>query len=432
MNIVIGYDINEYYAQISFAAEGREPETLQFPDRKEEGNIETALCKRKGVNQWFCGREAVKKGVSGEGELVEGLWSLFTQQKSVTLEKQEYSASSLCNLFLNRTLAWSLHRIEEIVSCPVEIKALVFTAEPWQESMLSDFSLVTEGLPVAQERIFFQRHEESLFSFLIHQPERLLGYETGVFDLTGETLITYRVHMNHKTRPVVTTVERELVDCIVRKRHYSSIREHNESLAALDYRLREYTENFISDRIITSIYLIGEGFRGEWYPESLKVLCRNRKVYAGNNLFGKGACYSAGERIWPGAASESYLFLGEDMLRYNVGLSMWNGEEKTYYPLLDAGVNWYETSGEITFMMEDPDMVELQITPLDGSGGYNESLSLPELPQRELRSFRFRLKAQMESENILLVCITDEGFGQIFEPTGMQQQYRLTLGDRKE
>lgn len=432
MNVVIGYDINEYYAQISYAGEGREPETLQFPTRKEEGNIETALCKRKGVNQWFCGKEAVKKGVAGEGTLVEQLWKLFATRETVVIEKQEFSTTRLFNLFLKRTLAWSLQRIEELVGEPVKVKALVLTAEPWQESMLPKFSLVTEGLPVEKECIFFQGHEESLFSYLVHQPERLLGYETGVFDLTGETLISYRVQMNHKTSPVVTTMDREVVTGIVRKKHYASIREQDEALTGLDYRLKEYVEDFTEGRIVTSLYLIGEGFRGDWYKESRKLLCRNRKVYAGNNLFGKGACYSGAERIWPGDVSENFLFFGKEMLRYNVGLTMQSVAGQEYYPLLDAGTNWYEAGAELSFMMEKPDEIALQITPLDGSGSYTERLKLPDFPGRDLRAFRFCLKAEMESETKLRIRVMDEGFGQIFASTGMEMEYRLVLGNGKE
>lgn len=432
MNVVIGYDINEYYAQISYAPEGKEPETLQFPTQKEEGNIETALCKREGVNQWFCGKEAVKKGVSGGGTLVEQLWKLFATCETVIIEKQEYSTAKLCNLFLKRTLSWTLQRIEELTGEEADVKALVLTAEPWQETMLERLPLVTENLPIKPEQIFFQSHEESLFSYLVHQPERLLGYETGVFDLTGETLISYRIQMNHKTSPVVTTMDREVVPAIIKKKHYASIKEHDMELEKLDYRFKEYVEDFTGGRIVTSLYLIGEGFQGDWYRESLKVMCRNRKVYAGNNLFGKGACYSGAERIWPGDVSESFLFLGKEMLRYNVGITMWQGDEKEYYPLLDAGTNWYEAKAQISFMMEKADTVELEITPLDGSGSYTEKIKLPDFPKREFRSFRFGFEAEMKSDTRLQVRLRDEGFGAIFEATGEIKDYELILGNRKE
>lgn len=432
MEIVIGYDINEYYAQISYAAEGMEPETLQFPSRKEGGNIETALCKRAGVNQWFCGKEAVKKGVSGDGTLVEHLWKQMEQQETVVIEKKEYRTVKLCNLFLARTLAWAVQRLEEIHDEPVIIRAMVLTAEPWNETIRAYADELTEGLPVERERIILQGHEDSLYAYLVHQPERLLGYETGVYDLTGEMLISYRISMNHKTRPIVTTIEKEYVEAIVKKKHYASIMEHDRKMEELDLALKEYAETFTKGRIVTALYLIGEGFSDEWYKESLKVLCRNRKVFAGNNLFGKGACYSAAMRIWPDAANDRFLFFGKDMLRYNVGVAMWNGDEETYVPLLDAGTSWYEAKAELTFMMEEAETIELLVTPIDGSGTYKETLHLPVMPTRAYRSFRMSLTARMQSVSRLSVSVTDEGFGEIYEKIPIDMTYDIILGEKNE
>lgn len=430
MDVVIGYDINEYYAQISYAVEGAEPETMQFPTRREDGNIEMALCKRTGVNQWFCGKEAVKKGVAGDGTLVEHLWKLLGEQKTVVIEKQEYSVVRLCNLFLGRTLGWAIQRLEEMFEEPVEIRAMVLTAEPWEDCHRDVAKELTEGLLVPQERIFMQGHEDSLFSFLVCQPQRLLGYETAVFDLTGEQLVTYRVEMNHKTRPIVTTMQKEYVPGMIKKKHYPSITEHDRRLAELDSQMKLYFEEFSRGRIVTALYLIGEGFRGEWYPESLKLFCRNRKVFAGNNLYGKGACLSAAERVWQSGESGSYLFLGKDMLRYNVGISMWKNEQEEYIPLLDAGTNWYDAKAEITFLMEDAEAIELLVTPIDGSGKYTEVLELPELPRRPWRSYRMSLTAEMQSDRGMFVCVRDEGFGELYEKLPVDMTYDLILGEK--
>nr|MBQ8252202.1 hypothetical protein [Lachnospiraceae bacterium] len=431
MDVVIGYDINEYYAQISYAGPGEEPETLDFPAFKEEGNIETALCKRQGVNQWYCGKEAVKKGVAGEGTLIEHLWKMFGEQETVVMEKKEYRVAELCNLFLGRTLTWAMGRLEEIYKEPVLVRALIFTSELWTDAMREQAEVLTAGLPVSPERITFQGHEDSLYAFLVQQPERLRGYETGVYDLTGETLVSYRIEMNHKTRPVVTTVEKQYVPGLVKKKHYASIMEHDQALAQLDLQLKAYTEEFTKGRIVTGMYLIGDGFRGDWYKESLKVLCRNRKVYAGNNMFGKGACYSAAEKVWPSEISSKFLFLGKDMLRYNVGISMMNRGSEEYYPLLDAGTNWYDAKAEVTFMMEDAASVELLITPISGTGAYTETLHLEPLPERRFRSYRMKLTAQMQSDVSLFVCVTDEGFGELFEKIPLGMTYDLILGGNK-
>ena len=181
-----------------------------------------------------------------------------------------------------------------------------------------------------------------------------MGYETQVLDLTSEQLVIYRVEMNHKTRPVVVSIETTETD-LYKKKHYASIMEHDRELAKLDQELAEYMQDYTAGRIVTSLYLIGDGFHGDWYQETLKVICRNRKVFAGDNLFGKGACFAAAERIWKGEASEDFLYLGKDMLQYNVGIRLYDKTEEIYCPLLDAGTNWYEAAGSLAFYIEDTD-----------------------------------------------------------------------------
>jgi len=207
--------------------------------------------------------------------------------------------------------------------------------------------------------------------------------------------------------------------------------EHDRCLAELDLRLKAYVEEFTKGRIVTGMYLIGDGFQGDWYKESLKVLCRNRKVYAGNNLFGKGACYSAMEKIWPSEVSEKFLFLGKDMLRYNVGISVSNRGEEEYCPLLDAGTNWYDAKAEITFLMEDAKEIDLLITPISGGGAYTETLHLEPLPERKFRSYRMTLTAQMQSQDRMFVCVSDEGFGDLYEKIPLGMTYDVVLGGNK-
>ena len=86
--------------------------------------------------------------------------------------------------------------------------------------------------------------EDRIFSYLVHQPRRLMGYETQVLDLTSEQLVTYRVEMNHKTRPVVVSIETTETD-LYKKKHYASIMEHDRELAKLDQELAEYMLSLI-------------------------------------------------------------------------------------------------------------------------------------------------------------------------------------------
>lgn len=55
-------------------------------------------------------------------------------------------------------------------------------------------------------------------------------------------------------------------------------------------------EEMFRGRVFSSVYLIGEGFDREWAKDSLAFLCMKRHVFMGQNLYTKGACYSAMQR----------------------------------------------------------------------------------------------------------------------------------------
>ena len=49
-------------------------------------------------------------------------------------------------------------------------------------------------------------------------------------------------------------------------------------------------------KVVSSVFLTGDGFENNWYPNSLRVLCNGRRAFMGNNLYSKGACYTAMQR----------------------------------------------------------------------------------------------------------------------------------------
>ena len=408
MELVIGCDINEYYVQFSYAEAGKEPVMPDFPGITQ---VETALCRREGVNQWYEGKEAVKRALAGEGALAEHLFSLLLHEDTIRLSDTEYKLTDLCRLFLECVYTAFVRKVGEQLGEEITVRALTLTGRIDPGMHYEKLQEIVRNLPV--EDISFQSHEESIFSYLVHQPRRLMGYETQILDLTTEQLVAYRVEMNHKTRPVVVSIETTKTE-FYKKKHYASIMEHDRELAKLDQELAEYMQGYTAGRIVTSLYLIGDGFHGDWYQETLKVICRNRKVFAGDNLFGKGACFAAAERIWKGEASEDFLYLGKDMLQYNVGIRLHDKTEEIYCPLLDAGTNWYEAAGSLAFYIEDTDEIRLQVVPIRG-GKKEIVIGLGGL-KRPYRSCLVEIAFSMQDKETLELTVLDHGFGSFFAP----------------
>lgn len=190
-----------------------------------------------------------------------------------------------------------------------------------------------------------------------------------------------------------------------------------ERLEKLDRYFADAVGQLVKDRTVSTVYLIGEGFQGEWYQESLKLLCQGRRVFLGNNLYSKGACYAAKERLSGSRLSADYAFLGRDMIRANVGMHVLRRGQDAYLALLDAGTNWYEAKKECEFLLEEENSFSLRITPLNGKEVREVLVSLNGLAKRPPRMTRIRMRVDMTDVSTVRINMEDLGFGEFYPAT---------------
>ncbi len=93
-------------------------------------------------------------------------------------------------------------------------------------------------------------------------------------------------------------------------------------------------------KVVSSVYLTGEGFENNWYPNSLKVLCNGRRAFIGNNLYSKGACYSSMRYADPYDDGPIYLDGDKDDRTDLPAYAYWGQEG--WYPIVAWGTHWYE------------------------------------------------------------------------------------------
>ena len=197
--IMVGYDLGNRYSQISYCTyDGKEPETLSVVAGEESYNIPTVLCKRKGVNQWFFGKEAYKHAKEEEGSLVTDLLELARAGQTVTVEGEEFDPAALLTLFIRR----SLNRLSLIAETD-RIGALMFTCEYMDGRMAELMDGVAAGLSLKTKNIFYQSHVESIYYYTIHQPAELWQKQVTVFDYITDAVKVYNLEFNRRTTPVV-------------------------------------------------------------------------------------------------------------------------------------------------------------------------------------------------------------------------------------
>ncbi|MCL2051649.1 MAG: DUF5716 family protein [Lachnospiraceae bacterium] len=402
---IIGYDLNDTYAQISYLKAGEtEPETASLVLGLELFNIPLALYKEPGSNSWLYGNEAIKKD-----QPFTHLLGLAISGTAVTVEAEQIDPVSLLALFVKRSLSILTMQVNTD-----DIAAFMFTTPEVTPRIVEIVAEIALSLSLSPERVYLQSYRESMYQYIVHQPKELWNHQVLLFDYASH-MKAFRLEMNKKTTPIVVFIESE------------SFPELRYTADPSERQKKEWDEQFllisgdlIKGRIVSSIYLVGEGFKDEWANESLKYLCQGRRAFRGNNLYSKGACYGAMEKFNPGELSKKMIFLGEEKLKANIGIRLKRNGLESYFAILDAGANFYECANSFELILDEEPKLSLIITSLTGSSVTEQIITLPGLPERPGRTTRLHIAIRLKSAAIAVLSIADLGFGDLFPTSGKE------------
>lgn len=421
--IVIGYDLCNSYSQISYAyVDSDKVETVSSVAGAEIFSIPTVLCKKEGSNQWLYGKEAVRYAEENPGILVENLLQLAIDGEPVLIEGVTFQPVALLTLFVKRSMG-----LLSAIASPDKIVAMVITCEKPDARILEVLGQVFAGLQLKTDRIYFQSHVESFYYYMLHQQEELWSYQTLLCEYRDNYIQVYRMECNRRTKPVVVHIDEARYPFISYEPMPEGDSLRRDKMERMDEELLQLMEGICEDKIISSVYLIGENFTEEWLKGTLRYLCRGRRVFQGNNLYSKGACFGMLERLGESEAGRSHVFLGSDKLKFNIGMRIKRRGQDSYYALLDAGANWYEVEETTEFYLHEGNTVELMLTSIIGGKNKLAEIELEGLPEGVSR---LRLHLYLQDERHLVAEITDLGFGEFREATHRVWEEILELGDK--
>lgn len=426
--MAVGIDLHNRASQVSYAPlAGGEPCSLSAVVGSAKFEIPTMLCKRKEISQWAFGAEAGRLAAEGKGCLVTDFLEKAVRGQQVEVDGESYEADELVILYVKKLL--TLVSMET----PIEsVAALMFTMESLDREVFAMLQRILSGLPVPSERIFLQSYEESIYYYVVNQSRELWKRDVLVLDYGDKCLKGYRLMANFRSTPAVFYMKKRVFPELLLPSAMIDGEDEEASAHRLDVQVRTKVEEMLSEGLVSTAYLIGDGFDGDWAKETIKELCRNRRAFQGKNLYTKGACYGARERLRPADGQAGYVFLGREKLRDNVGIQVADGGETVYCPLVDAGVSWHEAEKECDLILAGEPVLPILITPMDGGTAQTVMMELSGMPLRPARATRIRLRLIMKSENILAATVTDMGFGALYPASGKVWEREIGLREKED
>ena len=253
--------------------------------------------------------------------------------------------------------------------------------------------------------------KESFYAFAMNQEKSLWMHDVFLFSCGKNAVSSYDLSRDMHTKPQMITI------------HATGAQELGEEK---DEAFARLLTNCFANRSVSSVYLVGDGFDGEWMKQSLAVLCRGRRAFLGQNLFSKGACYMA--RIREMGENWPFIYMGENEMKFNLSLSVVEKEKKKVLNLVSAGKNWFEIKKTCEVILSGTPQVEFLKQLPSSSTPQIQTVELEDLPVRPDRTTRLRITASPVANDKIEVEIRDMGFGEFFPATGRAWKSIIMMG----
>lgn len=411
--VVIGYDLGDYNCQVSYYyLDSEEPETITTIAGGEQFNIPTVLCKENNKDNWFYGKEAYE--YEEEGVLVTNLLSLAECEKDITIGEEQFSTLDLLVLFIEK----SLTLLKPIIANK-KIEVVAITVAGVNLYKLELLEQVMKEVKLKTQKITFHDKEEAFFAYILNQEVLLWKNQVLVCDITEGFLSIMRLEMNRNTAPTVAFIEKIEYEDLDFSKIPKTVVAKEEFLKKQDSLLSEIIKSVSNSHEISSVYLIGDVFRENWYSQTLKRIGKGKRIFQGNNMYSKGACYLAKEQIITSKLMEKHVFLGSEKVKVNVGMNILKNGKVAYLVLVDGGQNWFDIKKEFDIILEGDNIVTFQIMPLRGGEIKLLDVVLSGLPIRPKKASRVNIIVDLISEFRLRVQVRDMGFGELYLSTDL-------------
>lgn len=400
-NIIFGLEFGARQSQICYYdRQQKEPVSIAPKVGSNQYAFPTVLSKKPGEDVWHMGLEA-EFFSSQQGEiLVDSLYEICLEEKSAHIDDRDIEPCQLLAVYLREVL-----KMSGAPKPARQLGALMVAVKELNGPMVRNFKKACRLAGLSSSQCFIQDLEESFYYYVMHQKREYYSRRVAWFTFSRREVSFASMTMNERVRPILVQIEKG--------KSISMPEEPREK----DMAFYQLIADSLGTDAYSSIFMVGEGFEKEWAVRSVPLLCKNqRKVFYGNNLFVCGACYGAKEKA-EDHSLKNYLYAGNSLVRVNVGMYMMIQGSEAYYPVIEAGVNWYEVIRDFELLLDGPKQLVFFVRPMDGETKRKYAMELPGLPERPNGTTRLHIHVEYEAPQDCVITVTDLGFGEMF-PSG--------------
>lgn len=414
--LIVGYDLCEDFTQIScYSYKTFEPIPICQGEEEEYNPIPTALCVKKETKLWVYGDEAIACASNGEGVLVDQLLAKIKLGEEIEILGQKFNGILLLEKFIKKSLMLVKNYF------PTEpITKIVVTIRGTEPILVAGIYEALASIGLEKDRAVVISHASAFIYYALSQDKALWMNDVGLFDFDEHSLSYYQISINRRIQPSIAGLKKkDFTDTL----NYSMLKQKR---ANASYAFENIAKTVLYKQIITTIYFTGKGFEGGWANEAIKSLCAGRRVFIGQNLYTKGACYAAKE-LSGDKKLENYILLNDEMTTCAVWLRVYKDAKIKEERLAEAAIPWYEINRSIEVIPEGEAVIEVLLRNIMTKETVRERLIPDHFPSRPNRMTRLEINLTCTNNSTFNITVKDLGFGDSYPETGQVWEFILKV-----
>jgi hypothetical protein len=355
-------------------------------------------------NKWYVGSEVSRIKFSHNGKLVDDVVGNVGTTNQLIINGVTYNYEDLLLILLKT-------QIEEFMAGMPDssLVALTVTVEHYNKNIFEVLNKLKSELGIKDDKFCILSHENAFFQYIMNQDESVRSNSISMFEFDTEGMYYYRMDRKKLNSTVVYSLTKTKLDEIDYSMVFGDLEQLDELFAKV--ALKKMRETYIS-----SVFLTGTGFKDKWIKKSQNVLCDGRRVFIGQNIYTKGACYHAKHGAFE--KGRDIVLNTNGFIAYDIGVRIGDQSGKTkFYPITLGGREWYNMKGTVILFLDDTNRVEIIYRNRITDDTQKEVVEIHGLPKRPPKTTKLSIEVELYDEKNGAIIIRDMGFGKIYPTT---------------
>jgi hypothetical protein len=384
--------------------------------KEREYECPTVLSYHPVKKEWLFGTEALQAAGRGEVLLFERMLDQISRTNQVVAGDMALAPDDALMRFFVKLLSC----LNEYFPSETILK-LVISVPHKTQNLKTALTKALGKVGIGQDRLVIQPHQQSYMYYALSQKKELWMNDVGLFEFGRDGLFYSQIHIDRRNVPYIVGVKTvDLSDTLDWERM-----EHDSSFR-VEYAFVNLANTQMHKQMVTTVYVTGEGFQGEWANGALTQLCNGRRVFRGSNLFTKGACYAARELSGQGVMND-FLFLDEEMIYTNISMRVYHDAKMQELQLAKAGTPWREVDASVDIIPKEEEEIQLTVHNVLRRETTIHLLSLEGFAERPDKMTRFTVRLRFGDTGHCIVTLKDNGFGEFCPSSNRIWERELSL-----